>query len=99
MTTYGEYDIVNDEHYHNFISLVVGRHIEDSNENDNENVNRYRNRNSNSTSKSKSKRIDHGHYKEGILTVSNHRSLFDDPGVVSCLLPLHLGIQPKYNRW
>ncbi len=37
--------------------------------------------------------------KQGIITLSNHRSLFDDPGVVSCLLPLSLGIQPKYNRW
>lgn len=36
---------------------------------------------------------------QGIVTVSNHRSLFDDPGVVSCILPLWVGIQPKYNRW
>lgn len=36
---------------------------------------------------------------QGLLTVSNHRSLFDDPGVVSCLLPLPLAIQPRYNRW
>lgn len=36
---------------------------------------------------------------QGIITVSNHRSLFDDPGVVSCILPLWVGIQPKYNRW
>lgn len=34
-----------------------------------------------------------------LITISNHRSLFDDPGVVSCLLPLWVGIQPKYNRW
>ena len=31
--------------------------------------------------------------------MSNHRSLFDDPGVVSCLLPLPIAIQPRYNRW
>lgn len=37
--------------------------------------------------------------KQGLLTVSNHRTLFDDPGVVSCLLPLWIGVQPKYNRW
>lgn len=37
--------------------------------------------------------------KQGLITISNHRSLFDDPGVVSCLLPLWIGIQPKYNRW
>ncbi|KAL3816576.1 LOW QUALITY PROTEIN: hypothetical protein ACHAXA_003816 [Cyclostephanos tholiformis] len=27
------------------------------------------------------------------------RSLFDDPGVISCLLPLPIAIQPRYNRW
>mmetsp|Transcript_22772 Transcript_22772/g.33736 ORF Transcript_22772/g.33736 Transcript_22772/m.33736 type:complete len:397 (+) Transcript_22772:83-1273(+) len=37
--------------------------------------------------------------KQPMITVSNHRSLFDDPGVVSCLLPIWIGIQPKYNRW
>ena len=31
--------------------------------------------------------------------MSNHRSLFDDPGVVSCLLPLPMAVQPRYNRW
>ena len=36
---------------------------------------------------------------QGLVTVSNHRSLFDDPGVVSCLLPLHVAVVPKYNRW
>ena len=36
---------------------------------------------------------------QGLITISNHRSLFDDPGIVSCLLPLHIAIQPKYNRW
>ena len=36
---------------------------------------------------------------QALITVSNHRSLFDDPGVVSCLLPLWVGLQPKYNRW
>jgi len=38
--------------------------------------------------------------RKGLLTVSNHRSLFDDPGVVSCLLPLDVAlVSPKYNRW
>jgi len=37
--------------------------------------------------------------RQGLLTISNHRSLFDDPGIVSCLLPLPQAIQPKYNRW
>lgn len=41
-------------------------------------------------------REEHG---QALITISNHRSLFDDPGVVSCLLPLWIGIQPKYNRW
>ena len=27
------------------------------------------------------------------------RSLFDDPGKVSCLLPLPIAIKPRYNRW
>lgn len=36
---------------------------------------------------------------QGLITVSNHRSLFDDPGMVSCLLPLWIAIRPKYNRW
>ena len=36
---------------------------------------------------------------QGMITVSNHRSLFDDPGIVSCLLPLPIAIQPRYNRW
>lgn len=36
---------------------------------------------------------------QGLITVSNHRSLFDDPGIVSCLLPLNIAIQPKFNRW
>jgi len=39
------------------------------------------------------------HPNQGLITVSNHRSLFDDPGIVSCLLPLPIAIQPKYNRW
>lgn len=36
---------------------------------------------------------------QGLITVSNHRSLFDDPGIISCLLPLNIAIQPKFNRW
>ena len=37
--------------------------------------------------------------KQPMITVSNHRSLFDDPGVVSCLLPWEMCVQPKYQRW
>eukprot|EP00978_Attheya_sp_CCMP212_P013972 scaffold35329_cov44-Attheya_sp.AAC.2 len=36
---------------------------------------------------------------QGLITVSNHRSLFDDPGVVSGILPWWITLQPKYNRW
>ena len=36
---------------------------------------------------------------QGILTVSNHRSLFDDPPILSSLLPYEIAIQPKYLRW
>lgn len=34
-----------------------------------------------------------------ILTVSNHRSLLDDPLVLSSLIPWYMNIQPKYLRW
>ena len=70
MNTYGQYDIVNDEHYHHFLELALGGRI-----------------------------LREGEKRQGLITVSNHRSLFDDPGVVSCLLPLWVGIQPRYNRW
>uniref|UniRef100_A0A7S3HNV6 Tafazzin family protein n=1 Tax=Spumella elongata TaxID=89044 RepID=A0A7S3HNV6_9STRA len=33
-----------------------------------------------------------------LLTVSNHRSLFDDPAIMSGILPLQLAVQPRYNR-
>lgn len=68
MNTYGEYDIENDQHYAQFLTLVLGGDGREE-------------------------------QKQPLITVSNHRSLFDDPGVVSCLLPLWIGIQPKYNRW
>jgi hypothetical protein len=34
-----------------------------------------------------------------LLTVSNHRSMADDPGAMSCIIPYRLGINPKYVRW
>ena len=34
-----------------------------------------------------------------LITVANHRSLLDDPGLMCNLLPIHLGIQPKFLRW
>eukprot|EP00128_Syssomonas_multiformis_P010763 Colp12_sorted_trinity150504_noHs@8707 len=33
-----------------------------------------------------------------LLTVSNHRSLFDDPAIMSGILPLRLAFQARYNR-
>jgi 1-acyl-sn-glycerol-3-phosphate acyltransferase len=72
MNTYGQYDIVNDEHYHHFLELALGGRRKGGREEDT---------------------------RQGLITVSNHRSLFDDPGVVSCLLPLWVGVQPRYNRW
>ncbi len=64
MSTYGRYEIVEDECYDSFLRAVLNRSP-----------------------------------NQGLITVSNHRSLFDDPGIVSCLLPLPIAIQPKYNRW
>lgn len=34
-----------------------------------------------------------------LLTISNHRSLIDDPGVLSNILPFHMNIQPRYVRY
>lgn len=34
-----------------------------------------------------------------LITVSNHRSVADDPLIMSCILPYHLNIQPKYLRY
>ena len=104
MTTYGEYDIVDDDNYRKFLKTVLGlggTNIggmmmeeeemvgvgEGGNDDDDEHDDGRRR-----------ERRRHRH-RRGLITVSNHRSLFDDPGVVSCLLPLSIAIQPKYNRW
>ena len=68
MNSYGEYEIVDDQNYEHFLTLVLGG----------------------------SGRSDSN---QSLITVSNHRSLFDDPGVVSLILPLWIGLQPKYNRY
>lgn len=34
-----------------------------------------------------------------LITVSNHRSVADDPLIMSCILPYHLNIQPRYLRY
>lgn len=34
-----------------------------------------------------------------MITVCNHRSMFDDPSVVACLLPFWVNIKPDIMRW
>ena len=34
-----------------------------------------------------------------LITVSNHRSVFDDPGILSCLLPFPIALTAKNIRW
>ena len=35
---------------------------------------------------------------QALITVSNHRSMFDDPPILSCLLPWSYAVQPKHLR-
>jgi monolysocardiolipin acyltransferase len=84
MTTYGQYTIVEDENYFHFLNTVLD---------DDRRRNLQPVENSNDQQQKQQQR------RRGMITVSNHRSLFDDPGVISCLLPLHIAIQPRYNRW
>ena len=37
--------------------------------------------------------------QRGLVTISNHRSLFDDPGVMSGVLPWWIALRPRFNRW
>ena len=39
------------------------------------------------------------HKSQPLITISNHRSMFDDPSILSSLLPYWYNIQPKYLRW
>ena len=85
MTTYGPYTIVEDENYLHFLQTVL--------DDDRTSSLLLPDEVEKNDPKRKQRR------RRGMITVSNHRSLFDDPGVVSCLLPLHIAIQPRYNRW
>lgn len=85
MTTYGQYTIVEDENYLHFLQTVL--------DDDRTSSLLLPDEVEKNDPKRKQRR------RRGMITVSNHRSLFDDPGVVSCLLPLHIAIQPRYNRW
>ncbi len=64
LTLTGEFSILRDRNYHNFIQRVSFR--ED---------------------------------QRPLITVSNHRSLVDEPTLLSSLLPYNMNIQPKYIRY
>ncbi|KAL3765019.1 hypothetical protein ACHAW5_004278 [Stephanodiscus triporus] len=90
VTTYGGYEVADDDNYRKFLETVLrlggGDDYDDNcddDDDDDDGRGRPRRR----------------RRRRGLITVSNHRSLFDDPGVVSCLLPLPIAIQPRYNRW
>lgn len=36
---------------------------------------------------------------QGLITVSNHSSILDDPGLMSCILPYHVVWRPSTMRW
>jgi hypothetical protein len=84
MNTYGNYEIVDDECYHKFLEVAIAAR---------------RDQQQQQQSSSSSDQSSIQQQKRGLLTVSNHRSLFDDPGIISCLLPLPNAIQPSYQRW
>lgn len=35
----------------------------------------------------------------GMVTVSNHRSMFDDPPIIACILPFWSNVKPEIMRW
>eukprot|EP01082_Thalassiosira_pseudonana_P014327 g12762.t1 g12762 contig7:61971-63451(+) len=93
MNTYGRYEIVEDECYRDFLEVVLQQ--QDVNNTFIGNV--FGGGGGGGRSDGTKKNIRQPN--QGLITISNHRSLFDDPGIVSCLLPLPQAIQPKYNRW
>mmetsp|Transcript_9183 Transcript_9183/g.9253 ORF Transcript_9183/g.9253 Transcript_9183/m.9253 type:complete len:145 (+) Transcript_9183:411-845(+) len=34
-----------------------------------------------------------------LITVSNHRSVMDEPVLLASIMPWHIGIQPRFLRW
>jgi monolysocardiolipin acyltransferase len=85
MNTYGRYHIKEDEHYRNFLHAAITARREQQ----------HQQSDTSSSSLQQTSIIP----QRGLLTVSNHRSLFDDPGILSCLLPLPIAIQPRHQRW
>ncbi|CAM9389378.1 unnamed protein product [Ectocarpus fasciculatus] len=43
--------------------------------------------------------VQHRDSRTALITVSNHRSVFDDPGLLSCLLPLPIALISRNIRW
>ena len=39
------------------------------------------------------------HAEVPLITISNHRSMADDPGAMSCLLPYWTAVKPQHIRW
>jgi monolysocardiolipin acyltransferase len=93
MNTYGRYEIVEDECYRDFLEVV----LQQQDVNNTFIGNMFGGGGGGGRSDGTKKNIRQPN--QGLITISNHRSLFDDPGIVSCLLPLPQAIQPKYNRW
>jgi len=98
MTTYGRYEIDDDENYRNFLETVLGLGGGGGGEDDDDDDDDDDGRGGGDRRRKRTHHHRH-HHRRGLVTVSNHRSLFDDPGVVSCLLPLPIAVQPRYNRW
>lgn len=75
MFSCGRFQIIKDENYLNFLSLVVASDKSGVTVKDYESDNR------------------------PLLTISNHRSLVDDPGMMSCLLPSSMCYRVKFLRY
>eukprot|EP00577_Skeletonema_sp_RCC1716_P014847 CAMPEP_0113386028 /NCGR_PEP_ID=MMETSP0013_2-20120614/7788_1 /TAXON_ID=2843 ORGANISM="Skeletonema costatum, Strain 1716" /NCGR_SAMPLE_ID=MMETSP0013_2 /ASSEMBLY_ACC=CAM_ASM_000158 /LENGTH=463 /DNA_ID=CAMNT_0000268837 /DNA_START=446 /DNA_END=1837 /DNA_ORIENTATION=- /assembly_acc=CAM_ASM_000158 len=93
MNTYGRYEIREDVCYERFLEAAIDARREQQPSSLVESSSSIE---SSSSSSSSSSAIPQ---QRGLLTVSNHRSLFDDPGILSCLLPLPIAIQPHHQRW